>query len=116
MSRLATHLDLSEKELFQQYLVVDQFHGKMVLRLRRAHEESGRMLDWRDTYSIASPCVFLRVDEGNACAVHEAKPQNCRDYKCWENSPAIFTDIPEAKLRELGWDGVDPDDVDDGED
>lgn len=114
IKRLSARLGLTEQEFFAQYLVVDDFRGQRLLRLRRSHEEGGRMLSWEATYSISSPCVFLRPDDGNACAVHEDKPAKCREYKCWEgDGPPHWEAFTDERLTALGWSGFNPDDCED---
>jgi Fe-S-cluster containining protein len=108
--KIAALLGLTSEELFQQYLVVDSGIGDStgyVLVPRRKHQEGGEMLDWRETYSFESPCVFL--GEGNACQVHDVKPVACREYKCWEGDSENYPEWSREQLMSLGWSGYDPD-------
>lgn len=108
LDKLAAHLGLTAPETFRQFCVVDKIDG-LILRLRRAHEEGGRMLTWRDTYDLDTPCVFLDRNESK-CKVHEAKPANCAAYKCWTDNPVREMPVwTEGALTALGWDGFDPD-------
>lgn len=108
--RLAARLGLSPPELFARYLVVDDIRDHLSLLPRRAGQEGGRMLGWRETYDLDTPCVFL--GESGDCSVHEDKPAACREFRCWEEAPVPATPLPWAPeaLRALGWDGVSPDD------
>jgi Fe-S-cluster containining protein len=117
---LAAFLKLTPKELFRTRLVVDEICGTLMLLPARAHQAkeglTGSMLGWRETYSAASPCIFLTKD--NLCAVHEVKPESCRRYRCWEANDINEEDYrftPE-QLKALGWSGFDPDDYDDDSD
>lgn len=100
---LADHLGVTKQQLFQQYLVVDKWGDDLKLVPRRKHQTGGVMLDWRETYSLESPCVFLT--DQNKCAVHEVKPVACRNFKCWEKQDKMEYGVSKAKLLELGWDG-----------
>ena len=59
---------------------------------------------------MESPCKFL--DENNRCSVHDAKPTSCREFGCWKDDNKYTPAFPEKKLLELGWAGLDPDDMD----
>lgn len=114
---LAQHLGITVQEFFSKYCVID--YDKLpdfTLRLRREHQTwtAGRVIDADDTWSIASPCVFLDTKK-KVCTVHDAKPTECADYKCWDAVPEaeqkhgtswyqkfVWT---EAELKELGWEG-----------
>lgn len=110
---IADHLGLTPKELFAQFLVVDEIRGQLKLLPRRKTQEGGRKLGWRETYAIDSPCVFL--GENNECTIHDVKPSECREFKCWESQEEkdVVAVIKEQFLLDLGWSGYDPDDYDD---
>lgn len=39
---------------------------------------------------FSSPCEHLiTVDEVPTCAIHENKPDDCRNYICWEEPSAV---------------------------
>jgi Fe-S-cluster containining protein len=110
--RIAAYLGLSEKELFNRYLIVDILHDDLCLLPKRSHQEGGRMIGWRETFSLESPCVFLDVENGNACKVHPVKPKGCSEFKCWEEQTETSYAFPKDGLMKLGWDGYNPDDSD----
>lgn len=109
---MAQHLNITVEQLFEEYLVVDVIHGVTCLLPKRKGQEGGRMLGWRDTYKIDTPCVFLDTENNNACKVHEVKPAACKGYQCWVDNDAKVEDFAfsEERLRDMGWDGYNPDD------
>jgi Fe-S-cluster containining protein len=110
--KIANFLGITEKSLFEEYLVVDRIEDLCLLP-RRKEQEGGKMLNWRETYDIATPCVFLDEENGNACKIHDVKPCDCRAFKCWEpDENAKGATVSEEKLKEIGWDGYRPDDYD----
>lgn len=112
VKRLSSYFNITEQEFFKQYCIVDIYYDKTILRLRRKHQEGGVMTDWRETYSIASPCVFLEERESNdsKCGIHEVKPLQCTAYKCWEGASSLEIEgWSKEELMKLGWDGVNPD-------
>jgi Fe-S-cluster containining protein len=110
VTEIATALGITEQQFFQSYLVVDRIRHSLFLRLRRANEQGGRMLNWRQTWAKNTPCVFLDQGNENACRIHAFKPAACRGYKCWEPSPNPQVGQSQQYLRSLGWDGTNPDD------
>ena len=108
--KIAAHLGLTENELFRQRLVVDEIGGVTCLVPARQHqvgEFTGRMLPNDETFSIKSPCTFLGPD--NSCTIHEVKPHDCREFKCWTGQYPEPCQFPEDQLKQLGWDGFDSD-------
>lgn len=106
---LAKYLNITEQELFKQFLVVDEITGYRVLLPKRVSQEGGRMLSCDETYDIDTPCVFLDTKD-NSCKVHKVKPIACKNFKCWEpKEPDLFPEISDQKLSELGWNGSNPD-------
>src|ERR1700730_3750536 len=62
ITKIASFLTITEKELFQNYLIVDKMGNGLNLLPKRAHQSGGEMVDWRETYSIKTPCVFLDIE------------------------------------------------------
>lgn len=112
VSNIAAHFGLTEQEFFDQYLIVDGVDGDLFLLPRRKHQTGGEMIGFRETYSLESPCVFLDVENGNKCSIHEVKPISCRSFKCWEEisyGQSVGIKMSKKYLKLLGWDGVNPD-------
>jgi len=111
--RIAAHLGLTPQELFRRWLVVDKINGRLVVLPRRVHQQelAGHYVPLRETYSLASPCVFLVPQEQNACRIHEVKPYGCRNFECWSDAwktktkPVWSVDA----LQALGWDAREED-------
>lgn len=105
--KIAKFLGTTPQELFETKLVVDDMESLCLLPARKHQTENGKAgtyLDWRETYSLESPCVFL--DENNQCSIHEVKPTDCREYRCWDkDTKEGHTPIQESELRSLGWSG-----------
>lgn len=108
VSKIANFFGITEQELFQNYLIVDRIGDSWCLLPARKHQQTGQMINWEETYSIESPCIFLNIE--NKCDIHEVKPFACREFKCWEKQEVKINNFPKEKLIELGWDGNDPDD------
>ena len=116
LSRFAKWRGLSPSEFFQRFCVVDDpgNHSLGPVLMRRHQKRlRGRWLPMRETYSIASPCVFLGK---KGCVCHEVKPQACERQRCWAKCvPTNDYGWTLDQLRSLGWDGhkFDPEDYDD---
>lgn len=112
LDRLSKHFGLTPQEFFKRYTIVDKSTvvTDYMLRLKRTHWDGGRMTTCEETFEVNTPCVFLDVDNGNKCKVHEVKPAVCAHFQCWNKLKEL--DIPNwtrEQLTALGWDGVDPD-------
>jgi len=113
--RIAVHLGVTVHELFASSLVVDDIQDGNGYRLlpRRGQQDGGRYLTARETYDIDTPCVFLDVEHGNACKIHEVKPEGGRRFVCTMTDAEIKA-LPspkwtEEQLRGIGWDGYSDD-------
>ena len=117
LNRLAARDGMTPSEFFMKFCVVDDPCGAMAPVLRRHHQEqyAGHYLPSDETFSIETPCIY---HADNGCKVHDAKPKECADHRCWEqlNHPP-FRAWTREELMAVGWDGSDGDgfDEDDGE-
>lgn len=106
LSRLAVNFSMTEHEFFYNYCMVDEIHGILLLILKRKHQKGGVYVTAEQSYSVESPCFFYD-EKSRMCTVHEIKPQQCAQYKCWEEHELdlelLEWDIDE--LMNLGWDG-----------
>lgn len=100
-------MNLTPQELFKKYLAVDIFGTDYCLIFIRKHQIPGVMIPWRETYSLETPCVFLDEENNNACKIHNAKPEECATFKCWDRdkNPAPHYKMSREYLLSLGWDG-----------
>lgn len=76
--KVAEYLDISMKELFDNYLTIDWYSldkGKAYFVLSPAVKDykSGDMA----SFSGTGECIFLKDDK---CIIHEVKPYECRKY------------------------------------
>ncbi len=116
LARLSQWRRLEPRAFFLRFCVVDD-PGPHTLGpvLRRRHQKAlrGQWLPMRETYSIASPCVFLGRD---GCVCHDVKPEECTAAQCWGKEERS-TDYgwTRDELTALGWDGhrFDPEEWDD---
>lgn len=109
VERIADHLEVTPRDVFAQFLVVDEVDGRLMLVPRRGEQDGGVYLRAEQTYDISTPCIFLDVENGNACKVHAAKPTGGALWTC-SMSAAEMAAIPRPawtreQLIELGWDG-----------
>lgn len=120
---LANHFNITPKELFETYLVIDTAgvdYGKFTLTPIREEWKvyAGSFLPSNATYDLDTPCIFLNKEE-KKCSLHDtAKPKGGKEMECWnqekEYSNYGFT---KAELKELvGWDGNEDEEYDDDDD
>jgi len=82
LTKIANYLDLTEIELFNQFLVLDYVEAKgtkqYYLCPARKTDVPGRIVqaDW--TFSD-SPCIFL---DRTRCSIQDVKPRGGRTYYC----------------------------------
>jgi hypothetical protein len=108
---IAELLNLTPKEVFEQYLVVDGNDPKFVLRPRLQDQQGGQYLYDEETYDTGE-CA---LSKNSKCLIHNAKPLRAKQARCWDepdgdeecninklNPDAYWT---EEQLKELGWDG-----------
>ena len=107
VKRLSKHLEISEQDFFNSYLVVDRIRGKLCVLPRRKDQEdlAGKLVPQHRTFDIDTPCVFL--DEENHCSIHKVKPKGCREMDCWikDDSDGI-KEMSREDILALGWDGL----------
>ena len=109
--KLAEFLDLTVRELFHEYLVVDTDSDEhLTVRPRRVEQMGGCYLTEDQTYDIDTPCIFLDTEKNNACKVHKVKPTEGRLIGCW----MVEKDIPipswtRKQIIALGWNGSEND-------
>jgi Fe-S-cluster containining protein len=108
VKNISLFLKISEKELFEQYLVVDEIKRKLLILPRRVEQEdvAGEYLQFDRTYDIDSPCIFL--DSNNLCKIHDVKSKQAKSFKCWEEESEEddFAEWIEEDLINLGWSGL----------
>lgn len=110
VSKIARHLSVDARALFERYLVVDESNGRYVLRPRRLSQQGGKYLSDGQTFDH-SPCVFLRqrgrgTSLTTSCEVHAAKPAVGEQFECWNDeleAPTAYW--MHEDLVALGWDG-----------
>ena len=105
VTRIAEYLGITETELFQQYLVVDEIDYNLVVLPRRKEQEdiAGKYVPNDRTYDIYTPCVFLRKD--NTCEIHPVKPLGGKEHKCWTDVKVSDYGWSKQDVEALGWDG-----------
>ena len=103
---MAVARNMTPREFFLTFCVVDPSPGVNVPLLRRKHQEAiaGTYLSTLESYSIQSPCVFLADD--SSCSVHAIKPESCKNQGCWYQGTPVKATWTRAELLDLGWDGV----------
>jgi Fe-S-cluster containining protein len=103
--RIAAFLKIEPGELFAQYLVVDEYEGKLVLRPLRLGQTGGLYLTAEQTFDT-DDCVFFVDGSPSSCKIHDVKPRLAAATACWDKDqpyqPPTWT--AEA-LQVLGWDG-----------
>lgn len=113
VDKIAKKLEITPQELFKKYLLVDCIDSILCLLPARKHQldDAGSMLGWEATFDYDSSCCFRT---NGKCEIYDVRPEQCRVQECW-NPPKHLTlhKWSEEALRELGWDGVNPDDWDD---
>lgn len=100
-------VNMDPPEFFRTFCVVDDLHNKLTVVPRRSGQAdvAGTYLNSDRTYDIDTPCVFLNTDS-NECRIHEAKPQACVEFKCWNPvKGAKVHSWSEEDMKALGWDG-----------
>jgi Fe-S-cluster containining protein len=83
VKNIAIFLKITEQELFEEYLCVDEI-GDVLCLLPIRHEQkdcSGIYLPFRRTYDCDTPCIF-NDEETNLCKIHEVKPIGGRSMFC----------------------------------
>lgn len=104
--KIAKHLKITEKELFNKYLAVDEIQLKYCLLPIRENQThiSGKFVPVHETYNIDTPCTFLKEKK---CSIHEVKPTACKGLHCWEEpNGSGIVEWTHDELMSLGWDGV----------
>jgi Fe-S-cluster containining protein len=85
--KIAEHLKLSPKECIEKYFCIDfnMEYGKVYYvkptGINTKHKV-GKLLSCRETYNEGK-CIFLT--DKNKCLIHDVKPQQAKDHKCWED-------------------------------
>lgn len=104
---IAAYLGITPEELFEKYLSIDRYNGNLELFPKKVSWRAGRFITDDNTWDASTPCIFLDVENDNACKIHEVKPKGCRDFKCWEKdgAPTEVAAMSEKFLLSLGWDG-----------
>jgi hypothetical protein len=104
ITALAATRGLSEREMFWQCCVVDEYNGQLLVRPRLPQQCGGQFLSDEQTWDVGK-CVLMS-DDGK-CSVHDVKPQSAREggcYKANHDSRTGATWTP-AQLAALGWNG-----------
>jgi len=105
---IAKYLNITEKELFNKYLVVDEITWSSLVILPRRHSQedlAGKYVPSNRTYDMDTPCVFFD-DEKRICAIHNVKPTGGRSYGCYsKNNEHQDYSWDEEDVIKLGWNG-----------
>ena len=79
---MARFLDLTEEELFKQFLVLDYVEGfgerSCYVSPARKNDPPGRIVEADWTF-VDSPCIFLRDYK---CSIEHVKPKGGRKFNC----------------------------------
>lgn len=105
---VVNYFNLTPEETFFKYFIVDGIGQGLMLLARRKNQEdiAGTYISCRRTYDIDSPCIFL--NKNNECIIHQIKPQEGMEQKCWDRSKINKEHYIWNKedLLNLGWDGI----------
>jgi Fe-S-cluster containining protein len=108
VKNIANFLNITEEDLFETYLCVDEIKNKLILLPIRHQQKNwaGEYLPSERTFDCDTPCIF-NDEKTNLCKIHEVKPVGGRSMFC--NDPKITTacliEWNKKDLEELGWDG-----------
>jgi Fe-S-cluster containining protein len=111
LARLAERFGMTPAEFFKAYCVVDDPAGSencpVLARTHQLDNYVSHYLSSDETFSFESPCQFLDVENGNACKIHDVKPEECAGHRCWdkENETKVSVEWTREELLSLGWDG-----------
>lgn len=104
VKNISEFLNITIKELFKNYLLVDKFESFCVLPRRHSQKDiAGKYIPAHRTFDIVSPCVFL--NKNNKCRIYEVRPIGACMCECWKDIPDSIIEWSKEDLINIGWDG-----------
>jgi Fe-S-cluster containining protein len=119
IEKISNFLKIPKEEFISKYLCIDveDIDGSdriVITPIKAAHKiYAGTFIPASASWAV-SPCIFFNT-ETSKCKIHDVKPCQGREYKCWEEAEApakkLLTD--KETIKELfNWNGKDENGVD----